>query len=158
MVLSKQQLKAIHAKNGSGISSRSHKTSSKQTTIKRPARKPAIIIPKSLKLQPGKFPKGDFRNLLSEQDIKEWKDATDSEVVSATKGKFEGRETIEVKFQNGENWFEFQTVRDQTEFFEKNFEKNEKLGEFIQVDHPKIEGYVNLLSGFSLFKDRKMEK
>ncbi len=147
--LSKQQLRAIHAKNGSsGVSSRSVKKSSKQATIKRPARKPAIRIPKST------FPKGDFRNLLSDQDIQEWEDSVDSEVVSATKGKFEGRETIEVKFLNGEDWFEFQTVRDQTEFFTENFEKNEKIGKFIEVDHPKIEGYVNLLSGFSLFKDR----
>ena len=150
--LSKQQLRAIHAKNGSsGVSSRSVKKSSKQTTIKRPAIRPKIVKPLTI-------PRGDIRSHLTEEEIQEWEKVAGSELISAETGTFEGKQTVEVKFQNGEDWFEFQTLKEQTQFFEKNFEKNEKIGEFIEVDHPKIEGYVNLISGFSLFKDRLMEK
>jgi len=154
--LTKQQLRAIHAKNGGGVSlkdvrgesvpSRTRSHTSKQATIRRPARKPAIIIPK-----------GDIRSHLTEAEIQEWEKVVGSELGAET-GTFEGRNTVEVKFQNGEDWFEFQTIKEQTEFFEKNFEKSDKVGEFIEVDHPKIEGYVNLISGISLFKDRMMEK
>lgn len=152
MTLSKQQLRAIHAKNGSsGVSSRSVKKSSKQSTIKRPAKRPKIVKPITI-------PRGDIRSHLTEEEIQEWEKVAGSELISAETGTFEGKQTVEVKFQNGEDWFEFQTLKEQTQFFEKNFEKNEKIGKFIEVDHPKIEGYVNLISGFSLFKDRLMEK
>lgn len=158
MALSKEQLKAIHAKNGSsGISSKSHKrTSSYQAVIKKPHSKPKIIIPK-----------GDIRSMLTEKEIDEWEKVTKSELVSAKTGRFEGRDTIEVKFQNGENWFEFQTMNEQKGFFSEHrdfyesyglkFEKDkEPIGKFIEVNHPKIEGYVNLKSGLALFKDRLM--
>jgi hypothetical protein len=157
--LSKQQLKAIHAKNGSGISSRSHRKTreiplppySNRSVISRPAKKPAIIIPK-----------GDIRSHLTEAEIQEWEKAVGSELVSAETGKFEGRETVEVKFQNGENWFEFQTIKDQSDWFTDYYAPLDKIpksdGEFIELDHPKIEGYITLKSGISLFKDRMMGK
>jgi len=37
-------------------------------------------------------------------------------------------------------------------FSKKTFEKVSDIGKFIKVDHPKIEGYVNLISGKTLFE------
>jgi len=148
MALTKEQLRAIHAKNGSsGVSSRSHKSSQKQSTIKTSPKKATIRIPK-----------GDITHMLSEKEINEWEKVVGSELIGVEAGRFEGRNTMEVKFQNGEEWFEFQTMKEQVDFFDKNFEKEDSVGKFIEVDHPKIEGYVNLISGISLFKDRLMEK
>jgi hypothetical protein len=154
MQLTDKQRKAMWAKNGrGGISSKSHKAGNKQITIKQKPIPAPIIIPKKNVF----IPKGDIRHMLTEQEIEEWEQVAGSEVVSAEKGKFEGRNTIEVKFQNGENWFEFQTMGEQKDFFENaDFRQNESVGKFIKVDHPKIEGYVNLWSGLSLFKDRLM--
>ena len=112
--------------------------------------------PKQNQMRNDKFhPKNDVRIKLSEGEIEEWEKVAKSELISAKEGRFEGKKTIEVKFQNGEEWFEFQTLREQENFFDKNFEKNNAIGKFISVDHPTIEGYVNLISGFSLFKDRE---
>jgi len=153
MALTKQQLKAIHAKNGSsGVSSRSIKPKTKQATIKRPPKKAQIRIPK-----------GDIRSHLTEGEIQEWEKVAGSELISAETGKFEGRETVEVKFQNGQEWFEFQTMKEQNDWFSSYYPSldkvpKEKTGHFVELDHPKIEGYVTLLSGISLFKDRMMEK
>jgi len=155
--LTKQQLKAIHAKKGGGISSSSHKTSTKQATIKRPARKAQVRIPKIT------IPTGDIRSHLTEEEIGEWEKTTGSELISAKTGRFEGRNTIEVKFQNGEEWFEFQTMKEQNDWFSNYYPGLNKVpkvkeGKFVELDHPKIEGYVTLMSGLSLFKDRLMEK
>ena len=156
--LSKQQLKAIHAKKGGGISSSNHKrTSTKQATIKRPARKAQVRIPKIT------IPKGDIRSHLTEAEIGEWEKAAGSELISAKTGRFEGRNTVEVKFQNGEEWFEFQTMKEQNDWFSNYYPGLNKVpkvkeGKFVELDHPKIEGYVTLMSGLSLFKDRLMEK
>ena len=144
--LSKKQLQAIHAKGEYVPSSRSVKKSPKQEMAK----------PKQGQIRNDKFhPKNDVRIKLSEGEIEEWEKVAKSELISAKEGRFEGKKTIEVKFQNGEEWFEFQTLREQENFFDKNFEKNNAIGKFISVDHPTIEGYVNLISGFSLFKDRE---
>jgi len=149
MALTKEQLRAIHAKKGSsGVSSRSHKTGNRQITIKTKPKKAPIVIPK-----------GDIRHMLTEKEVNEWEDTVDSEIIGVETGRFEGKNTIEVKFLNGENWFEFQTMKEQKTFFDKqDFEQDDSVGKFIEVDHPKIEGYVNLMSGLSLFKDRLMEK
>ena len=145
--LSKKQLQAIHAKGEYVPSSRSVKKSSKPEM-----RKPDYHH----KMDKDKFyPPNDIRIKLSEGEIEEWEKVAKSELISAKEGRFEGKKTIEVKFQNGEEWFEFQTLREQENFFDKNFEKNNAIGKFISVDHPTIEGYVNLISGFSLFKDRE---
>jgi uncharacterized protein YkuJ len=156
MALTKEQLKAIHAKNGHGVSSKSHRVDRDQPTIKRPARKAPIRIPK-----------GDIRHMLTEKEIDEWERVAGSELTSVKAGREEGKNTIEVKFLNGENWFEFQTMKEQESFFKEHrdfyesyglrFDK-EPIDKFIEVSHPKIEGYVNLKSGLALFKDRLMEK
>jgi len=148
--LSKKQLQAIHAK-GKYIPSSSVKSPSKSFEPRKPSKssKPGQV-------RNDKFhAKNDIRIKLSEGEIEEWEKVAKSELISAKEGKFEGKKTIEVKFQNGEEWFEFQTLREQETFFDKNFDKNETVGKFISVDHPTIEGYVNLISGFSLFKDRE---
>ncbi len=149
MALTREQLRAIHAKNGSsGVSSRSIKSNTKQATIKRPPKKPKIRIPK-----------GDIRSMLTEKEINEWEKVAGSEVISAETGKFEGKDTVEVKFQNGQEWFEFQTMKEQNDWFSNYYPgldkvPKEKPGHFVELDHPKVEGYVTLLSGISLFKDR----
>ncbi|GEM_PF-6453057 len=157
MALTKEQLRAIHAKKGSsGISSRSHKTGNKQITIKTKPKKAQVRIPKIV------IPKGDIRSHLTEEEIGEWEKAAGSELISAETGRFEGRNTVEVKFQNGEEWFEFQTMKEQNDWFSNYYNGLDipkvKEGKFVELDHPKIEGYVTLMSGLSLFKDRLMEK
>jgi len=154
--LTKQQLKAIHAKNGGGgVSSKSHRVDRDRPTIKRPARKAQVRIPIVI-------PKGDIRSHLTEEEIGEWEKAAGSELISAETGRFEGRNTVEVKFQNGEEWFEFQTMKEQNDWFSNYYNGLDipkvKEGKFVELDHPKVEGYVTLMSGLSLFKDRLMEK
>lgn len=158
MTLTKKQLAAIHAKNGGGVSSRSHKAGNKQITIKAKPKRAPVRIPKPIPI-----PKGDIRSHLTEEEIGEWENVASSELISATTGRFEGRNTVEVKFQNGEQWFEFQTMNEQNDWFSGYYEgldkvPKEKEGKFVELDHPKIEGYVTLMSGLSLFKDRLMEK
>ena len=53
-------------------------------------------------------------------------------------------------------------MKDQNDWFSSYYPgidkvPKEKPDHFVELDHPKIEGYVTLLSGISLFKDRMME-
>lgn len=161
MTLTKEQLRAIHAKKGSsGVSSRSHKAGNRQITIKTKPKKAPVRIPKRV---PIVIPKGDIRHMLTEKEVNEWEDTVHSEIIGVETGRFEGRNTVEVKFLNGENWFEFQTMKEQNDWFSNYYPGLNKVpkvkeGKFVELDHPKIEGYVTLMSGLSLFKDRLMEK
>jgi hypothetical protein len=96
--------------------------------------------------------KPDIRTKLSESEIQEWEKTAGSEVIGVKNEMFEGMPVSTVMFQNGDEWFEFDSFVDQEDFFEKTFEKVSDIGKFIKVDHPKIEGYVNLISGKTLFE------
>jgi len=106
--------------------------------------------PKQKTIQKPKQP--DIRTKLSESEIDEWEKIAGSEVIGVKNEMFEGRPISTIMFQNGDEWFEFDSFNDQEDFFDKTFEKNDKIGEFIKVDHPKIAGYVNMLSGKTLFE------
>lgn len=117
--------------------SRKPRKRSTQKTVSRPRSKPT---------QP------DIRIKLSEAEIQEWEKTAGSEVIGVKNEMFEGMPISTVMFQNGDEWFEFDSFVDQEDFFEKTFEKVNDIGKFIKVDHPKIEGYVNLISGKTLFE------
>ena len=94
----------------------------------------------------------DIRIKLSENEIEEWEKTAGSEVIGVKNEMFEGLPISTIMFQNGDEWFEFDSFIDQESFFDDNFKKISTIGSFIKVDHPKIEGYVNLISGKTLFE------
>ena len=102
--------------------------------------------------RPKRIKQPEIRIKLSEAEIQEWEATAGSEVIGVKNEMFEGRPISTVMFQNGDEWFEFDSFVDQEDFFEKTFEKVNDIGKFIKVDHPKIEGYVNLISGKTLFE------
>ncbi len=102
--------------------------------------------------RPKRINQPDIRIKLSEAEIQEWESTAGSEVIGVKNEMFEGMPVSTVMFQNGDEWFEFDSFVDQEDFFEKTFEKVSDIGKFIKVDHPKIEGYVNLISGKTLFE------
>jgi len=129
--------RAIHAKNG-GISSKSvgHSIGDKI-----PIKNNSVTV----SLGP-----------LTKADAVSWEKASHSKITSVKTGTFEGKPTLDIKFKNGEDWFEFKKFSDEDRFFEKNnFEKETTVGKFINVDHPKIEGYVRMITGRSLLKDKE---
>ena len=134
---SKSELAAIHAKNG-GISSKSvgHSVGNRTTTKN---------ISSKVSVGP-----------LSRAEAISWEKAAHSKITSVKPGSFEGKQTLDIKFKNGEDWFEFKSFRDQDNFFEKNdFEKETPIGKFISVDHPKIEGYVRMITGRTIQKEKE---
>jgi len=102
--------------------------------------------------RPKKITQPDVRTKLSENEIQEWEKTAGSEVIGVKNEMFEGRPISTVMFQNGDEWFEFDSFIDQEDFFDDTFKKDSTIGKFIRVDHPKIEGYVNLISGKTLFE------
>jgi len=135
--LTNKQLAAIHAKGNNGISSKS---------LKKPT-------PTRSSIKPMKF-----NNVarISQIEVREWEKTAGSKLVSAKVGKFDGREIIDVEFQNGDKWFEFDKFRDQDSFFEKNdFKKDTPVGKFIEVNHPKIAGYVTMITRKTLLKEKE---
>lgn len=130
--------RAIHAK-GNGVSSKSlhsHKTEGK-------------IQVKNNQVNSGVGP-------LSRAEANSWEKASHSKITSVKAGTFEGRPTLDIKFKNGEDWFEFKKFSDQERFFEKNdFKKDTPFGKFVKVDHPKIDGYVRMLTGKTVQKEKE---
>ena len=93
------------------------------------------------------------RAKLSENQIDEWEDVARSEVIDVKEEHVDGMPVLTVQFQNGDEWFEFDEINHQEKFFKSNeLEKSEVIGKFIKVDHPMIAGYVNLITGKSLFE------
>lgn len=129
-------------KNGKKIfieDSRSSKPRKRSTQMTKPVRSKPIKQP-------------DIRIKLSESEIDDWERTAGSEVIGVKNEMFEGMPVSTVMFLNGDEWFEFDSFIDQENFFEKSFDKDSTIGKFIKVDHPKIEGYVNLISGKTLFE------
>ncbi len=130
------ELRAIHAKNG-GITS---------TDIK--------------KIKARKFPIKNHQVTvvggLTKAEAISWEKAAHSKITSVKPGIFEGKATVDLKFKNGEDWFEFKKFSDEDNFFDKNdFEKETPIGKFISVDHPRIDGYVRMITGRSLLKEKE---
>ncbi len=97
-----------------------------------------------------------IRSKLSEDQIEEWEDVARSEVIDIKEEQVDGNPVLTVMFQNGDEWFEFDKVQHQEKFIDDNeLTKDESIGKFIRVDHPMIEGYVNLITGKSLFETKE---
>jgi len=97
-----------------------------------------------------------IRAKLSEDQIEEWEDVARSEVIDVKQEHVDGMPVLTVMFQNGDEWFEFDQVKHQEKFIDINeLTKSEAIGKFIKVEHPMIEGYVNLITGKSLFETKE---
>ena len=97
-----------------------------------------------------------IRSMLSENQIEEWEDVSRSEVIDVKEEHVDGKPVLTVMFQNGDEWFEFNEVKHQEEFIDDNeLTKSDAIGKFIKVNHPMIEGYVNLITGKSLFETKE---
>lgn len=97
-----------------------------------------------------------IRSKLSEKQIDEWEEIARSEVIDIKEEHVDGMPVLTVQFQNGDEWFEFEQITHQEKFIDENeLTKSEEIGKFIKVDHPMIAGYVNLLTGKSLFESKE---
>lgn len=97
-----------------------------------------------------------IRSKLSEDQIEEWEEVARSEVIDIKEEQVDGNPVLTVMFQNGDEWFEFDQVKHQEKFIDDNeLTRSESVGKFIRVDHPMIEGYVNLITGKSLFETKE---
>jgi len=97
-----------------------------------------------------------IRAKLSENQIEEWEDVARSEVIDVKQEHVDGMPVLTVMFQNGDEWFEFDQVKHQERFIDSNeLTKSDAVGKFIKVDHPMIEGYINLITGKSLFETKE---
>lgn len=97
-----------------------------------------------------------IRAMLSENQIEEWEDVARSEVIDVKEEHVDGKPVLTVMFQNGDEWFEFNDVKHQEQFIDDNeLTKSDAIGKFIKVNHPMIEGYVNLITGKSLFETKE---
>ncbi len=97
-----------------------------------------------------------IRAKLSENQIEEWEDVARSEVIDVKQEHVDGMPVLTVLFQNGDEWFEFDQVKHQERFIDNNeLTKSDAVGKFIKVDHPMIEGYINLITGKSLFETKE---
>lgn len=100
----------------------------------------------------------DIASMLSEAEIQEWEKTARSEVIGVKHEHVDGLPVMTVMFQNKEEWFEFHNFQDQESFFDKNFDGMKgEIGEYIKVDHPIVEGFVELMSGKKFFEE-KMEE
>jgi len=97
-----------------------------------------------------------IRSKLSERQIDEWEEVSRSEVIDVKEEHVDGKPVLTVMFQNGDEWFEFDEVKHQEQFIDDNeLTRSDAIGKFIKVDHPMIEGYVNLITGKSLFETKE---
>ena len=94
---------------------------------------------------------------MSEAKRKEWEDAVDSEIVKVKKEMINGKPVTSVRFANGEEWFEFDDVKHQEDYMKKEkIEVDESVvGEFVEIEHPDIAGYITMATGKVLFGERE---
>ena len=97
-----------------------------------------------------------IRSKLSEKQIEEWEEVARSEVIDVKEEHVDGMPVLTVEFQNGDEWFEFEQIDHQEKFVDSNkLIISDAIGKFIKVDHPMIVGYVNLITGKSLFETKE---
>jgi uncharacterized protein YkuJ len=94
---------------------------------------------------------------MSQAEKHEWEDTVGSEIVKVKKEMMNGRPVTSVRFANGEEWFEFDQINHQEEFLMKENIKvdDSVIGEFVEVDHPDISGYITMATGKVLFGERE---
>jgi len=94
---------------------------------------------------------------MSVREQMEWENAVGSEIVKVKYEMMDGRPITSVRFENGEEWFEFDSVDHQEDFLKENKIKvdDEVKGEFVEVDHPMIAGYITMESGKIAFGEKE---
>lgn len=94
---------------------------------------------------------------MTEREMMEWEDIVDSDIVKVKHEMMDGRPITSVRFANGEEWFEFDSIDHQEEFMRENdlHKHVGEVGEFIEVDHPMIAGFVTTESGKVLFGEKE---
>ncbi len=87
----------------------------------------------------------------------EWENAVGSEIVKVKHEMMDGRPVTSVRFANGEEWFEFDSIDHQEDFIKENKIKVDEdiVGEFVEVDHPMISGYITMQSGKVAFGEKE---
>ena len=97
---------------------------------------------------------------MSQAKKAEWEDAVGSEVVKVKKEMINGKPVTSVRFENGEEWFEFDDVKHQEDYMKKEkIEVDESVvGEFVEIEHPDIAGYITMATGKVLFGEREERK
>ncbi|MCP6727116.1 MAG: hypothetical protein KJI69_03770 [Patescibacteria group bacterium] len=94
---------------------------------------------------------------MSVTEQMEWENAVGSEIVKVKHEMMDGRPVTSVRFANGEEWFEFDSIDHQEEFIKENKIEvdDEVTGEFVEVDHPMISGYITMASGKVAFGEKE---
>ena len=94
---------------------------------------------------------------ISVREQMEWENAVGSDIVKVKHEMMDGRPITSVRFENGEEWFEFDSVDHQEDFLEENNIKvdEELVGEFVEVNHSEISGYITMPSGKVAFGEKE---
>ena len=94
---------------------------------------------------------------MSVTEQMEWENAVGSEIVKVKHEMMDGRPVTSVRFANGEEWFEFESIDHQEDFIKENKIKVDEdiVGEFVEVDHPMISGYITMESGKVAFGEKE---
>lgn len=94
---------------------------------------------------------------MSVSEQMEWEQVIGSEIVKVKKEMMNGRPVTSVRFANGEEWFEFDEISHQEEYLEKENIKVDDtiIGEFVEIDHPDIAGYITMDTGKVLFGEKE---
>lgn len=97
---------------------------------------------------------------MSKNQMMEWENVAGSEIVKVKHEMINGRPVTTVRFANGEEWFEFDDIEHQEEFIKKHKIDidHEKVGEFVEIDHPMVAGYYTMPSGKIAFGEREDRK
>jgi len=94
---------------------------------------------------------------MSDRERMEWERVVGSEVVKVKHEMMNGMPVTSVRFENGEEWFEFDEISHQEEFMkDENIEVDESIiEEFVEIDHPDIAGYITMETGKVLFGEKE---
>ncbi len=94
---------------------------------------------------------------MSVREQMEWENVVGSEIVKVKHEMMDGRPVTSVRFANGEEWFEFESIDHQEDFLKENKIKVDEdiVGEFVEVDHPDISGYITMASGKVAFGEKE---
>ncbi len=99
-------------------------------------------------------------DMLSKSEIEEWEGVVNSEIVKVKHEMLNGMPITTLRFANGEEWFEFESFDHQEKYVKKekiNVDEN-ITGEFVEIDHPDIAGYITMESGSILFGERESNR
>ncbi len=94
---------------------------------------------------------------MSVREQMEWENAVGSDIVKVKHEMMDGRPVTSVRFANGEEWFEFDSIDHQEDFLKENKIKVDEdiVGEFVEVDHDLISGYITMPSGKVAFGEKE---